>query len=48
MYVAHPGEFPQMTPPIDGPRPADLGEIMALQIDHANGSPVMRQRVNQC
>ena len=35
-----------MAPPIDGPRPAELGEIMALQIDHANGSPVMRQRVN--
>lgn len=47
VYVAHPGEFPQpMAPPVDGPRPAELGEIMALQIDHANGSPVMRQREN--
>ena len=48
VYVAHPGEFPQrMAPPVDGDtRPTDLAEIMALQIDHANGSPVMHQGQN--
>lgn len=48
VYVAHPGEFPQeWTAPVDGAvRPTDLAEIMALQTDEANGSPVIHQGQN--
>ena len=48
VYVAHPGEFPQgWPPPVDGPRPTDLTEIMALHVDHADdGAPVIHQREN--
>ena len=48
VYVAHPGEFPQeWAAPVDGAaRPTDLAEIMALQIDDANGSPVIQQGQN--
>jgi uncharacterized protein (TIGR00369 family) len=47
VYVAHPGEFPKEWPaPADGPRPTELAEIMALQIDDANGSSVIHQRQN--
>ena len=32
VYVTHPGEFPQeWPPPVDGPRPTELAEIMALR-----------------
>jgi len=47
VYVAHPGEFPQeWTALVDGPRPTELAEIMALQTDDANGSPLIHQRQN--
>ena len=48
VYVAHPGEFPQDWPDarIDGPRPTDLAEIMALRIGDGNGSPVLYQERN--
>jgi uncharacterized protein (TIGR00369 family) len=41
VYVTHPGEFPQeWPPPVDGPRPTDLTEIMALRLGDENGSSV--------
>ncbi len=47
IYVAPPDEFPQEWPaPVDGPRPTELADIMALQIDDATGSPVIHQRQN--
>ena len=47
VYVAHPGEFAQEWPDaVDGTRPTELAEIMALQVDDANGSSVLRQRQN--
>ena len=47
VYVAHPDEFPQEWPaPVDGPRPTELADIMALQIDDATVSPVIHQRQN--
>lgn len=47
VYVKHPGEFPQDWPePADGPRPTDLTEIMALQVDGATESPVLLQNQN--
>jgi uncharacterized protein (TIGR00369 family) len=47
VYVTHPGEFPQEWPePVDGPRPTDLAEIMALRLGDENGSPVIHQRPN--
>jgi uncharacterized protein (TIGR00369 family) len=46
VYVAHPGGFAQEWPDsLDGPpRPTELAEIMALQVDDATGSPVIHQR----
>ena len=39
VYVGHPGEFPQeWPPPVDGPRPTELTEIMALHVDYARRS----------
>ncbi len=47
VYVAHPGEFPQEWPaPVDGARPTELAEIMAVHIGDANGSPVLHQAQN--
>ncbi len=48
VYVGHPGEFPQeWPPPVDGPRPTELTEIMALHVDYADdGAPVIHQRGN--
>jgi uncharacterized protein (TIGR00369 family) len=47
VYVKHPGEFPQEWPePVDGPRPTDLAEIMALRIDGTNGSQEIHQLQN--
>ncbi len=44
VYINHPGEFPQEWPPaVDGQRPTELREIMALYVDDAN---VLRQREN--
>ena len=44
VYIKHPGEFPQeWPPPVDGRRPTDLSEIMALDVDDAD---VIRQREN--
>ncbi|OBK72444.1 hotdog domain-containing protein [Mycobacterium sp. 1274761.0] len=47
VYVRHPGEFPQEWPePVDGVRPTDLVEIMALRLDEGNGSTVLHQQPN--
>ena len=44
VYIKHPGEFPQdWPPPVDGGRPTELREIMALDVDDAT---VIRQREN--
>ena len=44
VYINHPGEFPQEWPAaVDGQRPTELREIMALDIDDAS---VFRQREN--
>ena len=46
VYVTHPGEFPQeWPPPVDGPRPTELDEIMALRPDE-NESWVIHQLPN--
>lgn len=47
VYIAHPGDFPQKWPtPVDGPRPTELADIMALQVGEQNGSAVIHQRQN--
>ncbi len=47
VYVAHPGEFPQEWPaPVDGPRPTELADIMALGLGDMDESPVLYQRRN--
>lgn len=47
VYVAHPGEFPQDWPaPVDGQRPTELAEIMALGVGDGNGSTVIHQQQN--
>ena len=47
VYVTHPGEFPQeWPPPVDGPRPTELAEIMALRVGDGDGSSVIHQQPN--
>ncbi|WP_234834681.1 PaaI family thioesterase [Mycolicibacterium stellerae] len=45
VYISHPGEFPQEWPTelVDGRRPTELVEIMAINVDDAN---VIHQREN--
>jgi len=47
VYVTHPGEFPQeWPPPVDGPRPTELAEIMALRTGAGEGASVIHQLPN--
>ena len=47
VYVAHPGEFPQEWPaPVEGPRPQELVEIMALRVGGGTGASVIHQQRN--
>jgi uncharacterized protein (TIGR00369 family) len=47
VYVAHPGVFPQEWPePVEGSRPTELAEIMALRLGEEIESAVIHQREN--
>ena len=47
VYVTHPGEFPQeWPPPVDGQRPTELAEIMALRTSTRRRISVIHQQPN--